>query len=265
MRIGSFQFRASASIPDNLRSLERGLALASERGVELLLTQECGLTGYPPVETPGVNDIDRSTVMEAFDHLQAEAIRYGVAIGVGAVIETDASRHNAMRFLFPDGRAPVEYAKRALWGWDVDNYAPGNADGLFEYRGVAFGIRICFEIRFPEYFRELFDAGVDVTLVAFSDTARQENRARRDMIRSHLVTRAVENAFTVVSANGLAEFQTAPSCILSPDGILLAEAPAAREHLLVHDFQRDEGNFGRKGRIEVSRRLRKMSAITGRA
>lgn len=46
------------------------------------------------------------------------------------------------------------YDKRALWGWDKDNFTPGEGGGIIEYGDIKIGIRICFEVRFPEYFRE---------------------------------------------------------------------------------------------------------------
>jgi omega-amidase len=55
LRIGAFQFWTKPPIGENLRSLERGSIRAAENGVHLLLTQECGLTGYPPIEIPWIN------------------------------------------------------------------------------------------------------------------------------------------------------------------------------------------------------------------
>ena len=59
------------------------------------------------------------------------------------------------------------YDKRALWGWDRDNFTEGQNEGIFEIGGITIGVRICFEIRFPEYFRELYKQRTDLNVVLF--------------------------------------------------------------------------------------------------
>ena len=84
-------------------------------------------------------------------------------------------------------------------GWDNDNFAKGNSDGIVEIDGVVFGIRICFEIRFPEFFRELYKRNTDINVVLFYDVADTDDKERYSMIRGHLQTRAVENVTTTIS------------------------------------------------------------------
>ena len=259
MRLGAFQFPATNSITNNCAAIERGIALAAKQQVELLLTQECSLTGYPPIEVASVDDIDYVEVQAAIHRIQDLVGQCGVSVVLGAVIRDENGTFNESVALFPNNKEPVHYGKRALWGWDSQNFLPGTQEGIFELGGFRFGMRVCFEIRFPEFFRELFDSNVDVALVAFNDTSRTENKIRRALIRAHLQTRAVENAIVVVSSNGLKDFQTCPTCIVSPDGHILAEAKEDHEELIFYDLEREESNFGRKGREEISRRIRNLT------
>jgi predicted amidohydrolase len=67
------------------------------------------------------------------------------------------------------------YDKRALWGWDLDNYSPGTiSNGIVIINGIKIGIRICFEIRFPEYFRELYKENVDIAIIQSNYNKRFE-------------------------------------------------------------------------------------------
>jgi hypothetical protein len=75
---------------------------------------------------------------------------------------------------------------------DRDNFVPGDTDGIFSVDGVKVGLRVCYEVRFPEYFRELFVAGAQIACVAFCDTAEAPDPARYALIKGHLATRAVE-------------------------------------------------------------------------
>ena len=53
--VGAFQFAGSGDAVRNAAALERGIGEAAKRGVRLLATQECALSGYAPteVQSPG--------------------------------------------------------------------------------------------------------------------------------------------------------------------------------------------------------------------
>ena len=69
-----------------------------------------------------------------------------------------------------------------MGGWDKDNFTKGSNNGIFEMEGIKFGIRICFEIRFPEFFRELYKRNTDINLVLFYDVADIDDNERYNMI-----------------------------------------------------------------------------------
>ena len=152
----------------------------------------------------------------------------------------------------PSGEAIGYYDKRALWGWDLDHFAKGNSSGIFEIDGVKIGLRICFEIRFPEYFRELFREKAELCIISFHDISENDSIGRYERIKAHLITRAAENVMTVISVNSSSKYQTAPSAVFDINGVVKKEAPRNEEHLLIYDYQRPEIDFGAKGRVENS-------------
>lgn len=259
MRIAAFQFAGGADVEANLRSLEEGIAQAGAAGVRLLLTQECALTGYPPLETPSVRGVDFAAAERATGRVRELARLHDLFVAVGTIVPDGRGFRNSLLLIAPDGSIAGAYAKRALWGWDRDNFVPGDTDGIFSVDGVKVGLRVCYEVRFPEYFRELFAAGAQIACVAFCDTAGAPDPARYSLIKAHLATRAVENAFTVVSANSCSRCSTAPTAIIGPDGDELAVAPAHGPALLAVDWQPTDAPFGRRGRIEHSRALVRLS------
>jgi omega-amidase len=153
----------------------------------------------------------------------------------------------------------VVYHKRALWGWDRGSFTVGQEMGIFTVGSVKLGFRICFEVRFPEYFRELFRENVEIACVSFCDVSNDPNPARYELIKSHLVTRAVENAMYVLSVNSISCYQTAPTCLVHPDGVILHAAPPDEECLITFAYEPLPSSYGRDGRILHSRELQGMA------
>lgn len=255
MRIAAFQFSGSDNIENNVLAIKRGIVKASEQKVRLMITQECALCGYPPIETENVAQIDFQQVATATAQLSHLAIEHQIYIGLGTIIPCKDSYTNSIVLLSPHREKQFAYHKRALWGWDRENFRPGDERGIYTIDGMKVGLRICYEVRFPEYFRELFREKVDLACVSFCDVGKESNPNRYELIKAHLMTRAVENAMYVISANSISGYQTAPTCLINPDGIVLESAPLNEEYLLTFEYKSLTSNFGRDGRIHHSREL----------
>ncbi|NCU33059.1 MAG: carbon-nitrogen hydrolase family protein, partial [Candidatus Moranbacteria bacterium] len=219
MKISVLQYGPSGSISENYAKIRSYVERAASEGARLFVTQECALCGYPPIEIVSVDMIDFAGIDFYLKEFQKLSQQLGIYIALGVIRRENGKRYNSMAFISPVDENIRYYDKRALWGWDSDNYAPGDENkGVFTVDGVKIGFRICFEIRFPEYFRELYLENVDVALVGFCDVADEDDPVRYEIIKSHLITRAVENIFYVVSSNSISKKQTAPKCVVNPDG-----------------------------------------------
>jgi NAD+ synthase (glutamine-hydrolysing) len=254
LSVASLQFAACSDIAVNHAAIVRGMRQAAEQGADLLLTQECALCGYPPIESV-FTEINFDQLRAAEQQLWEVAKALNIVLFLGTIIQQDADSYNAIRVLHPDGNEREPYAKRALWGWDLDHFIPGTQSGIYELGDVKVGVRICFEVRFPEYFRELFAKDVDVMLIAFCDGGSPTNTTREPILTGHLVTRAVENASWVVTANSTAEHQLVPTCMIHPDGAIVAHAEKNREMVIVKTLECTSPPYGRRGRMEISREL----------
>lgn len=252
MRIGVFQFGSGADIRANGDSICRAMRNASKTNVRLLVFHECAACGYPPIETPDIDRIDYGALDALYGRVCRLAKECGLYVAVGMIRQDGSKRYNAIRVISPEGRSLGDYDKRALWGWDVNHFERGSSPGVFDIDGIKVGFRICYEVRFPEYFRELFQAKAELCFVSFSDVSGQDAPERYQIIRAHLLTRAVENVMTVVSVNSVSGHQTAPTAVFDINGRVVLEAPRNEEHLLIYDYVRPEIGFGAQGRIENS-------------
>lgn len=255
MKVGVFQFHGSDSISDNHEAIIRAIINASQSKVRLLVFQECATCGYPPVETPTIEKINFEILNSYFQEIKQLAKNHDMYIVLGTVRKQISKYYNSLQLIDPNGEIIGNYDKRALWGYDLNNFTKGEALGIYQIDDVKIGFRICFEIRFPEYFRELFKSNVQLCFVSFCDVSEQDSIERYNIIKSHLVTRAVENVMTIISVNSISNFQTAPTAVIDSNGQVVNEAPRNQEYLIVYDYNNPTISYGAEGRIQNSLQL----------
>lgn len=255
MRIAAFQFASGESVAENMKAIARGVVDAAQQGVRLLLLHECAVCGYPPIETPDIAVIDFDAVEAAIREIQSMARAHGMYIAVGTIRREAERRYNSLLLIGPDGETMGMYDKRTLWGWDLNHFTKGDSAGVFVIDGITVGLRVCFEVRFPELFRELLRAKAQLCLISFSDVMKEDNAEHYEVIKAHLRSRAAENVMTVVSTNSVSMYQTAPSVVFGIDGEMIKEAPKHTEHLLVYDYALPVIGYSAKGRLENAAEL----------
>lgn len=258
MKIAACQFAVSGDIRRNAAKIKNALDQARQQGVQLAVFPECCLTGYPPRDIKSAAQADFDLIRDMCREFQSLADASGPAFVIGSIYRDQNGNPVNRAILFQPGQPVQYYDKRALWGWDSENFVPGKSTGVFILNGIRIGIRICFEVRFPEYFRELYKEKTDLNLILFYDAADTDDRDRYDMIKGHIRTRAVENVCTTVSVNTVYPYQTAPTAVFGRSGQILAECSRNTEGMIVYDFEKTEDNFGELGRRTIS------DSLTGR-
>ncbi len=251
MKITAYQFAVSSDVRRNMETIEKAICEAKDRQADLVVFPECALTGYPPRDMASVSEVDFALVEQCCSRIRDLCRKKKTAAVAGMIAKEEGKIYNRAVFFGPDGEYGC-YDKRALWGWDRDHFVPGERTGIIEYKGFRIGIRICFEVRFPEYFRELYRAETDVTLILFYDVSDTDDTDRYSLIRAHLRTRAVENVCPVVSANAIRPFQTAPTAAFGRNGETIGECPRNREGYTEFTLEKPEPGFGERGRTEIS-------------
>lgn len=250
MKIAAYQFAVSGNIMSNYEEIENAICIAKENSAQLVIFPECALTGYPPRDMSKSSCVNFELVDTICNKLQELADEKEVSFIVGTIIKDKEIYNRAI--LFQPKKKKQIYNKRALWGWDKDNFTEGNSEGIFEIGGISIGIRICFEVRFPEYFRELYVRRTDLNVVLFYDVSDVDDIDRYNMIKGHLQTRAVENVTAIISVNSIKPFQTAPTLIIGKSGQILKECNRNQSELLIYDFEKTVDDFGEIGRRTIS-------------
>lgn len=213
------------------------LAKASESGCELAVLPELWTTGYDLTRLDVLADKGAERA-KAFLSEQAKKHRMHI-VGGSVANDTGDGVKNTMIIVDKDGHIVHEYSKLHLFRlMNEEKYLiDGDTDGLFELDGEIMAGFICYDIRFPEWFRKHVLNGARVLFVP-----AEWPLARLDHWRTLLIARAIENQSYVVACNRSGadpdNVFAGHSLIIGPWGEVIAEAGEAEE-LLAGDIDFD--------------------------
>jgi omega-amidase len=140
-----------------------------------------------------------------------------------AAIRVEGRIYNRMVWMPPSGKATV-YDKRHLFrmAQEHQHYAPGTDRVVVEFDGWRVCLLVCYDLRFPVWFRNRRDYDVYLCVANWP-------RARRDAWSTLLRARAIENqayavGCNVIGTDGNGIEYAGGSAAYAPDGKTLVEA-----------------------------------------
>ncbi|MBT2506602.1 MULTISPECIES: carbon-nitrogen family hydrolase [Streptomyces] len=175
-----------------------------------------------------------------YDAMSKAASDAGVWLHAGSIVERDdldpdGPLYNTSLVFSPSGDLVRTYRKIHRFGFDKGEAVMMSAgEDLVTVRaaGLTFGLGTCYDLRFPELFRGLVDAGAEAFVIPAGWPARR--RAHWTLLAQ---ARAVENQAYVLACGTAGTHagveQAGHSIVVDPWGEVLAEAGAAEEVLTV--------------------------------
>jgi predicted amidohydrolase len=231
----------------NAETMKTLVREAASQGATYIQTPE--MTGAIQRDRAGLGAVLKD---EASDLIVREAQRLagdlGVYLHVGSTpIDLSDGKIANRGFLFgPDGRKICDYDKIHMFDVDLENgeswresavYRPGASARIADLPFGKLGFAICYDVRFPELFRQQAVAGAEIMSVPAAFT-RQTGEAHWEIL---LRARAIENGLFVIAAaqggkheDGRETF--GHSMIIDPWGRVLAEAGPAREGIILAEI-----------------------------
>lgn len=156
------------------------------------------------------------------------AERHHLYVHAGSIVETTDSgaRFNTSLMVDPRGELIAAYRKVHLFGANEEReLTPGDELAIVDIGGVTAGLATCYDLRFPELFRSILDAGATMTAIC---SGWPEKRVEH--WRLFTSARAVEDQMYVVACNAVgAQHGTVlagASRVVDPWGTVVAEAGA---------------------------------------
>jgi omega-amidase len=232
----------------NLRKIRDFSAQAKDAGAELILFPEMIDTGY---SMPVIQKHATSWNEGAVPELKKIAQELSIAI-IAGVSDRDGSRiYNAQAFIDANGNVIAKYRKTHLvTAAPLDERPTFTAgDKLVSYEidppkdGFAgankfnLGLGICYDLRFPEFYRTLtVEHGANVLI-----NSSAWPFPRLEHLRILATARAIENQSYLIVANRVGTDDGVTFCgssvIVDPYGVIVAAASADREELIYGDVR----------------------------
>jgi len=237
MKVAAVQMQADESVERNLNAADAFIDEAASRGAQIVALPET----WPCISADNATTVATAQPLDGpiVQRLKAAARRNRIYLHGGSMnerIPNSNKTSNTTVLLNPDGDVLATYRKIHLY--DVDLGAgqkyeesatvdPGNETVVSEIGPLTVGLAICYDLRFPELFRDLALKGAEAVFLP----AAFNTNTGRDHWEVLIRARAIENQnYMICPGNfgpipGTGKSFYGRSIIVDPWGTVLAQAP----------------------------------------
>lgn len=235
LRVATCQFPVSADLADNGRWIRKQMREAAAKHADVAHFPECALSGYPGSDQESLDDFDWRLLRSETESILALAkeLRLWVLLGSTHRLTGKHKPHNCIYVINPQGKIIDRYDKRFGTGRDLKHYSPGDHFTTFEINGVKCGILICYDVRFPELYREYRKLGVQMIFQSFYNARMKPNAIQFKIMPITARARAATNYFFMSLSNSCATYSW-PGHLITPDGLVKARLPLDEPALTVN-------------------------------
>ena len=226
-----------------MAAIGEAVGQAAGLGADILCLPESCLPGHR-VQPDVVPAYRQDALDDALAAVAGEVRRYGMVTVVGTERVTPAGRQIVATVLDRDGTVLGRQAKTQLDPQEEPHYVPGSGRRVFTAAGVTFGIAICHEgFRYPETVRWAARAGAQVVFHPHYVGDNSESRRpdgwcdpANTYHEKAMLCRALENDVYLASCNHALSNQPSATCLIDPDGQLVARLDYGTGGVLVREI-----------------------------
>lgn len=220
LKIATAQFAVTGSINRNATQISRYIEKAAKLKANIIHFSESALSGYAGIDFPNFTNYDWDLLDEQTKKIQQLAKKKNIYVVFGSAhkIKDSDKPHQSLYLVNPDGNIQARYDKRFCIKSELRRYTPGNKCITFNLNSVKCALLICFEIRFPEIYRDLYKKGVKCIFQSFYNARQKGPSVHTDIMQQSMQCRAASNAMWVSMSNSIAYYSPYASCFITPDG-----------------------------------------------
>jgi predicted amidohydrolase len=236
IKIATCQFPVSESIAQNARYIHKFLKKAKKLDAQIVHFSECALSGYAGQDFENFDGYDWPMLIEETKKIMQLAVQLQlwVVLGSSHRLTEPNKPANSLYLINPQGQITDRYDKRFCTERDLNYYTPGNRFVTFELNGVKCALLICFDLRFPEIYRELKKLDVQCVFQSFYNARQRDQSVHQHIIRQTMQANAASNYFWISLANSSGIIAPYPSCFIQPDGVIIKQLKLNRPCIMVN-------------------------------
>ena len=236
LNIASCQFAVCGDVDHNARQIRTLMQQAAEQGADIAHFSECALSGYAGVDFESLAGCDWPRLKARTLEIMALAgeLKLWVALGSSHPLTPPHKPHNCLYLISPEGKLVNRYDKRFGTAIDLLHYTPGNHFVVFDIHGVRCTLLICFDLRFPELYRQLYKQGVQCLFQSFYNARQQGPSVHTEIMRQTMQANAANNGFWASLTNSCGWYCPYPSCFIQPDGRIAQQLPDHHDGLMLN-------------------------------
>jgi predicted amidohydrolase len=220
------QVTANPDPEENIAKAELFARRATQEGADWLVLPEMFMALPTPERHPAAIVADDDGRFVAKMQALAKASRIHITFGAWEASHTAAKAYNTAYTLSSQGEILAAYRKLHLFDAlnvrESDTLVPGSArPPLLEINGIKVGFAICYDLRFPELFRDLTRRGAEMVVMP---SAWYEGPMKAVHWQTLLRARAIENTCYMVGCNLVQGAFCGQSAMFDPFGVVVAAA-----------------------------------------
>lgn len=222
LRVGTCQFPVSADVTANGEWIRRQMNEARAQGADIVHFPETALSGYGGSDHTTLAGFPWDQQRAELEKILALArsLRVWVVLGAAHALSGENKPHNSLYVIDPTGRIVDRYDKRFCTTGDLKFYSPGDHFVTFEVNGVRCGLLICYDIRFPELYREYAKRNVQLMFHSFYNARQQEGSIHPKIMPPTAQAYAGVNHM-FISLNNSSAPRSWESRFITPDGLIV--------------------------------------------
>ena len=236
IKVATCQFAVSRSVKANSRQIEKFIRRAKDEGAEIAHFPECALSGYVGTDFANFEGFDWAFLRRQTERVMALAGELKIWVILGSVHELSGANkpHNSLYLIDSKGTLVDRYDKRFCTGGDLRRHTPGSRFVYFDVNGVKCSLLICFDLRFPEVYRQLRKENVECIFQSFYNARQAGLSVHSYIMRQTMQCRAATNCFWVSMSNSSGYYSPYPSCFIEPDGRIVGQLRNNRAGVMVN-------------------------------
>jgi predicted amidohydrolase len=253
LKVATCQFAVGGDIRRNAERIGDFLHKAKKARADIVHFPECALSGYVGIDFPSFDGYNWDLLEEETLKIMAMVgkLQLWVILGSTHRLTPDRLRrgqssrnirgqaepnkpHNSLYLINAGGKIIDRYDKRFCTKQDLRRLTPGSRFVFFTINGVKCSLLICFDLRFPELYRQLYKQGVNCIFQSFYNARQSGPSVHTHIMRQTMQCHAATNHFWVSMANASGYYSPYPSCIIAPDGRIVRQLKANRPGIMVN-------------------------------